>query len=129
MLNKPVFTKRQLEDALNCENFYECRDCSCMDKEKYDAVSMDCDKKSAQTALTLLDKVECQQQEIKQKDEVLRMARMTISDAIALITSGRLSSIGSINNTYTPQISVKSVEFLRDNLSIIDKALGGNKDE
>jgi predicted nuclease with TOPRIM domain len=67
--------------------------------------------------------------ELEEENEQLQAQaaamRKTLNEAIDHITSGRLCSIGSLNNTYEVQISTYFVDKWRKVLAEIDKAIGG----
>jgi hypothetical protein len=81
--------------------------------------------------LDYVDTIEAQQQDIEQQETAIEnmkvylydkekengqlqaqvaIMREALSEAISIITSGRLCSIGSFNNTYSAQISASSVD-------------------
>jgi hypothetical protein len=57
----------------------------------------------------------------------LKKGKEALTEAISCTTSGRLCSIGCLNNTYSAQISTSSVDKWANALAAIEKSLGGEQ--
>jgi hypothetical protein len=105
-----ILNREQLQDATRCSTHRTCMGCLLDDITES---VYDCRQMRAKSALHYMDKCERQA-------AVLKQARAALEIATGAISSGRLVSIGELNNTYRCQIGVSTQEKLYAAIAAID---------
>jgi hypothetical protein len=135
-----ILNREQLQDATRCSTHRTCMGCLLDDITES---VYDCRQMCAKSALHYMDKCEqleerlenyvsntmyeeCKEDKIfyrslvERQAAVLKQARAALEIATGAISSGRLVSIGELNNTYRCQIGVSTQEKLYAAIAAID---------